>query len=277
MTKEEECTICSTLCTIKYNHPEADIYKCNKCNHCFSILKEGIYENYSDEYFTEIHKNWFLNPNLDLFKLLSSILIKDDSSISVMDVGCGNLDFLKYIRKRYTNINLTGVDLSDQNPTPGINFIKADFVSYQDFQQYDYVFSIMTIEHIDNVNQFTQKLYSTVKPGGYLIITTINQSSILYIVSLLLRMFRFNGPFERLYSKHHLNHFSSHSLKKLIELNKFKIKSSIYHNVPLNSLDIPANNIILGKILGFFVFFMFTLGKLLKRTYAQTIIAKRTI
>jgi 2-polyprenyl-3-methyl-5-hydroxy-6-metoxy-1,4-benzoquinol methylase len=277
MEKEEECTVCSQLCAIKYNHHEADIYKCNKCNHCFSILKDGIYENYSNEYFTDIHKNWFMNPNLDLFKLLSSIIEKDDSSIEVMDVGCGNLDFIKYLRNRHQYINIGGVDLSEQNSTAGINFIKADFVSYQDFKQYDYVFSIMTIEHIDNINQFTQKLYSIVKPGGYLIITTINQSSILYMVSLLLRKFRFVGPFERLYSKHHLNHFSSLSLKKLIELNKFKIKSSIYHNVPLNSLDIPANNFISGKILIFLVFLMFKLGNLLKRTYAQTIIAKRTI
>ena len=51
-----------------------------------------------------------------------------------MDVGCGNLDFIKYLRHRHKYINIGGGDLSDQNSIADINFTKADFVSYQDFQ-----------------------------------------------------------------------------------------------------------------------------------------------
>ena len=77
-------------------------------------MKEGIEEDYSDEYFIVTHKNWFENPNFKLFEVLSSIIDNDDSSLKVMDVGCGNLDFLKFLREKYSKIDLNGIDFSEQ-------------------------------------------------------------------------------------------------------------------------------------------------------------------
>jgi len=275
MHNKKECTVCNSLSCFSYDHPEADIYTCKKCKHSFSILKEGVEENYSDEYFLITHKNWFENPNFKLFEALSSIVENDDSSVKVMDVGCGNLDFLKYLRKKYSEIDLNGIDFSEQKPVLGINFIKDDFLKHKNFSKYDFVYSIMTIEHINNINHFTQTLHSIVKPGGLLIITTINQSSTLYLASLILRSFGIKKPFQRLYSKHHLNHFSNYSLQQLITLNHFSIESVLWHNVPLKSLDIPASNFFAKKILTIFVILLFLLGKLFNRTYSQTVIAKR--
>ena len=182
-----------------------------------------------------------------------------------MDVGCGNLDFLKYLRKKYSEIDLNGIDFSEQKPVLGINFIKDDFLKHKNFSKYDFVYSIMTIEHINNINHFTQTLHSIVKPGGLLIITTINQSSTFILLHCYLEVLELKKPFQRLYSKHHLNHFSNYSLQKLIKLNHFIIESVLWHNVPLKSLDIPASNFFAKKILTIFVILLFLLGKLFNR------------
>ena len=276
MTNTMACKVCGSKSYYCHQHSDAKIYRCKDCSHCFSILNEDIEdESYSPSYFEETHKNWFENPNYSLFKKISVNMISNNSQIKVLDIGCGNLDFLKYLRRSYDKIELTGIDFSDQKEIPCINFIKEDFLTFENTLKYDLVYSIMTVEHIDNVSLFSKKLYSHVKPGGTLILTTINENSILYKCSLIVKSLGFSQAFNRLYSKHHINHFTPKSLAKLLVLQGFEKYRYLWHNVPLKSLDIPAKSKSSRFILKLFVYFLFLIGSFTKRTYCQTIIAKR--
>lgn len=274
MTIRMECKVCGSKSYFCHQHPDAKIYRCKICTHCFSILDENIEdESYSPTYFEETHKNWFENPNYSLFKKISGDMISNNSQIKVLDVGCGNQDFLKYLRRNYDKIDLTGIDFSNQKEIPGIKFIRDDFLTFESKLKYDIVYSIMTIEHIDDVSLFSEKIYSYVKPGGTLILTTINENSILYRCALIIKRMGFSQAFNRLYSKHHINHFTPKSLAKLLMIQGFENCSFLWHNVPLKSLDIPAKTKSSGLILKLFVYFLFLFGRLTKRTYCQTIIA----
>ena len=276
MSKSIYCKVCKSDSCFRYDHPDVSIFECTNCKHSFSMIKpECQQESYTSTYFEKTHKNWFENPNYKLFRSISTATISQDSSITLLDVGCGNLDFLSYLTKRYQNLQLTGIDLSSQKKMPGIDFIQTDFLKYESSVKFDLVYSIMTIEHIDDVTLFLKKLGSFTKKQGKLTITTINEDSFLYMCAKILRFMGIKLPFNRLYDKHHINHFSINSLKKLVSLNGFSFIQTIKHNVPLRCLDIPTNNIITQYLLRFAVFIIFILGNTFGKTYCQTIICKK--
>lgn len=276
MSKAIYCKVCNSVSYFRYDHPDVSIFKCTNCKHSFSIIKpECPQENYSSTYFKETHKNWFENPNYKLFRTISNATISQDSSNTLLDVGCGNLDYLSYLRKRHQNLQLTGIDLSSQRKLPGVDFIQTDFLKYESSVKFDLVYSIMTIEHIEDVALFIRKLGSFTKTQGTLTITTINEDSFLYMSAKILRLVGIKLPFNRLYDKHHINHFSINSLKKLVSLNGFSFIQTIRHNVPLRCLDIPTTNIIIKSLLKFAVYVNFMLGNFFGKTYCQTIICKK--
>ena len=276
MSKPIHCKVCKSDSYFRYDHPDVSIFKCTKCKHSFSIIKpERSQENYTSNYFKETHKNWFENPNYKLFRSISIATISQDSSETLLDVGCGNLDFLSFLTKKYQHLQLTGIDLSSQRKLPGVDFIQTDFLKYESSVKFDLVYSIMTIEHIDDVTLFIRKLRSFTKNQGKLTITTINEDSLLYMSAKILKKVGIKLPFNRLYDKHHINHFSINSLKKLVVLNGFSFIQTIKHNVPLRCLDIPTNNIITQYLLKLAVFIIFILGNILGKTYCQTIICTK--
>ena len=55
-------------------------------------------EEYTPEYYEETHRNWFANPNFALFRWIEHQLPAEIRS--VLDVGCGRGDFLKFLRRQ---------------------------------------------------------------------------------------------------------------------------------------------------------------------------------
>src|SRR5205823_11985748 len=53
-------------------------------------------------------------------------------------------------------------------------------------------------------------------PGGLVIIMMLYDRSILYKVARALHRIGIDGPFKRLYDKHHINHFNLSSLRRLV-------------------------------------------------------------
>ena len=104
---------------------------------------------------------------------------------------------------------------------------------------------------------------------------TMNDDSILYILSRFLNRIGISKPFQRLYDKHHLNHYSHKSLKKLLQNQNFSIIKTIFHNVPLKSLDFESENWLEYLLNKFIIYIIFIIGKISKRTYLQSIIVKK--
>jgi len=271
------CTICSAPPDLEFRLEDIDLYRCPDCDHCFSDQSRvPVGEGYGPEYYEVVHKRWFLHPNIDLFERIWHAISAARSDSAVLDVGCGKGDLLKYLRGKSPNLALTGIDLSPNQPAPGIEFISADFMNFDMGRQFDAVTSLASIEHVQDVRGFVRRLYDLCAPGGLVIIMTLNDRSLLYKVARVLHRIGIEGPFKRLYDKHHINHFNVSSLRRLVKQQELSVLTTLRHNAPLAAIDFPASSWLGDRILRTGVWATFALGRLTGMTYLQTIVCQRS-
>ena len=115
--KYDCCPICSSRQILKKNKTELCLVSiCNACGHEYTQEKDiFIKEQYDREYFDRVHKNWFTNPQINLFELIIKIIKKKNQkeNLQILDVGCGRGALLKYIKKKLRKSSLNGIDLSE--------------------------------------------------------------------------------------------------------------------------------------------------------------------
>jgi 2-polyprenyl-3-methyl-5-hydroxy-6-metoxy-1,4-benzoquinol methylase len=273
-----QCPICENYAPFYARHPEADLYQCGECRHRFSVLSaQNSGERYEPEYFEQTHRNWFMNPDVALFEQLSKVITADGVSRSVIDVGCGKGNFLAYLAVRVKQgLSLTGIDLSPNPPNSNIQYIAGDVMATSIPRQFDVVVSLSVIEHIADVQSFAGKLHDLCRLNGRVIVMTVNDDSILYRIARVARYLGFTLPFNRLYSCHHLHHFNRDSLLRLLERKGFAIEKVILHDAPLAAIDIPVSSPAIAMLLRLAVGTIFVAGRLVRRTYLQTVVCRRT-
>lgn len=269
------CPVCRSPSRLEARHPDADLWRCPDCDHCFSdpaTLRR--HEHYGPDYFQTVHANWFSHPHTELnARLLLLIRSYHPGAQSVLDVGCGNGIFLRYLRPR-GQWELTGIDLSPNRPEPNIDFLQGDVFEFEPDRRYDVVVSNSVIEHIQDVRGFVSKLDALCAPGGMLLLITPNERSLLYRAAWLLCRLGYNKPFVRLYDAHHLNHFNLTSLRRLLE-EVGTVVEHLPHNVPLSALDFPGKNGVERFVQRLGVGLLFRLGELTGQTYLQTIAVRK--
>lgn len=270
------CTICGTEASLEFSFEDIDLYRCAVCDHCFSDQSRvRAHEQYGPEYYDVVHKRWFLHPNIQLFEKIQHSISAVRAATTVLDVGCGKGDLLKYLRTNSPNMALTGIDLSPNQPMPGIEFISADFMKVNLGRQFDAVTSLASIEHVQDARGFVKRLYDLCASGGLVIIMTLNDQSILYKIARALHRIGIDGPFKRLYDKHHINHFNLLSLRTLVERQGLSVLTTIRHNAPLAAIDFPVSSWFGDRLLRIGVWGTFALGRLTGMTYLQTIVSQK--
>ena len=268
------CPICSRTTKLNVKLTAVSLYFCNKCSHRFTDPKSIIYtEEYKNKYFLEAHSNWFKYPDFKLYNSLKNLFKKKNSkNFSILDIGCGNGNFLKYLSKEFKEINLTGIDHYKNKKNKRINFLYGDIDKNKKLKKYDVVISIAVIEHIEDVNKFIKLQKKLCKKNGFIINVTINESSFLYRASRILNFFSISTPIEKLYDKHHLNHFSVDSLTNLYKKNKLNRITLELSQFNLDALTLPSKNFFIKNIYKMLVFFIYKIEKILKNTNQQAII-----
>jgi len=270
------CPVCGKISVVEFKTNEADILRCPECHHCFShVHKNNEHIQYSDEYYSDDHKNWFENPNYSLFEKIYKIISADNRKIAVLDIGCGKCDFLKYLNEKNSTFTLTGIDLCENIPIEGINFINGDFFTTDFDRQFDVVVSLATIEHIQNVRSFIKKAYDVCKPGGLMIHMTVNENGMIYQFSRIMKRINLSRAYDRLYSSHHLNHFNILSLRKLLEQSGLKTLKTIRHNFPLKAVDTGSSSLFSHYLTLSYIAFIFGVSKIIGKTYLQTIVCRK--
>jgi len=271
-----KCPVCNSGSIFERQTASIDLWRCPSCDHCFSDIDSiGEFEEYSPEYLENTHQNWFKNPNVALFEIINQFIRQNNTSASLVDVGCGNGAFLKYIHNKNPEMFLTGIDLAKNQDINGIHFMQGDILTADFHGKFDYVVSLAVIEHIADVRMFMKRLCVLCVPRGFLIIMTLNDRSILYRVARLLHSLGVKTPHERLYSKHHLNHFNPSSLKRLVGVNNLSVIKLLRHNVPLAAVDLPESSPIANATMLAGVWGTFLLGRLTGQTYLQTVICQK--
>lgn len=97
--------------------------------------------------------------------LLSCPVARKTAQLTTIDTSQGMIDELKKKLRGQKHLNIRPVVLD----------ILSTSLSPELAQLYDLVFSSMTFHHIEEVNKALQKLYTLVRPGGYLAIADLDE------------------------------------------------------------------------------------------------------
>jgi hypothetical protein len=170
-------------------------------------------------------------------------------------------------------LRLVGIDYSPNQPESGIEYREGAFEDMRDIGLFDALVNLAVIEHLLSPLDFARYLREHCKEDGIAITMTVNNDSLLYLIARLLARLGISGPINRVYSIHHLQHFTKASLIATLEKAGLTVLKVRNHNAPLRSIDIPARNPVLKGLLKACVGFVFLLGTATGRTYLQSVIA----
>ncbi len=138
-----------------------------------SKLHAEVYDKLADEYERNI-PNYF-QPTKKAVDILSKYL---DAGKSVLDVGCGvGLATELLINKNYS---VTSIDISpkmiehSEKRNPKAEAIVGDFSEYAFYKQFDSIIALAFIHLFPKkaAEKILLKMYSLIKPGGFLYIGT---------------------------------------------------------------------------------------------------------
>jgi len=113
-------------------------------------------------------------------------LFKTKEGMKVLDVGCGTGNFSLKLAKR--GCKVVGIDVSNamleiakkkaEMENLNIKFLKMDAhnLDFED-ESFDGVFSIATVEFIEDFQKAIDEMFRVVKKGGQILIGTINKDS----------------------------------------------------------------------------------------------------
>ncbi|XP_074600578.1 ubiquinone biosynthesis O-methyltransferase, mitochondrial-like [Brevipalpus obovatus] len=123
------------------------------------------------------------------------------SGFHIIDVGCGGGLMCEPLAK--LGAQVIGIDISKEsieaaeehmnefspelkNNLKYMNISIENLIREQKKLKFDAVVASEVVEHVDNLEEFTMNCMKLVKPGGYLIITTINRTFAAYFCHILM-------------------------------------------------------------------------------------------
>lgn len=117
---------------------------------------------------------WTKLEFLKIFNKLKPYLGKN-----ILDIGCGDGQFLHLLGKYIKNIKLTGVDISSialnkaKKKYSNINFFKSSSTKIPfPNNSFDTILLVEVIEHLIDIDSTLKEISRLLKPNGYVFITT---------------------------------------------------------------------------------------------------------
>lgn len=125
-----------------------------------------------------------------IYDLVSRLLeVRDVRGDLLIDVGCGQGALWPYLRRRFHSY--CGLDaIRYQNFPDAAEFSTVDLDSPDwpvAVARADLVTAVEVVEHLENPWAFMRQLAVLVKPGGWVVVTTPNQLSLLSLGTLLIK------------------------------------------------------------------------------------------
>ena len=103
--------------------------------------------------------------------------------LSVLDAGMGFGQYSYYLARKFSNWNIKGVDVKEEQVNDCITFFTKikmknasfsvkDLTCLDEKDEYDFILSVDVMEHIKDDNQVFTNFYNAMKTGGMLLIST---------------------------------------------------------------------------------------------------------
>jgi 2-polyprenyl-3-methyl-5-hydroxy-6-metoxy-1,4-benzoquinol methylase len=161
---------------------------------------------------------------------------------SVVDVGCGAGNLRAHLGRRFRRY--VGVDavLYEEFPEEA-EFLRFDLESGRmplPDRSADVVAAVEVIEHLENPRDFMRKLVRLAKPGGWVVVTTPNQLSLLSVLTLLFKR-RFQA-FQDVHYPAHITALLEVDLTRIAEecdLSEIGIEYSLNGRIPSTAFHYP--------------------------------------
>lgn len=276
--KELSCPVCGHKAAFYRKLEKITLFYCSNCTHRFTdVATIDNNEEYSEEYYEKKHANWFDNPNISLFDYIySQIESLGLKNPSVLDIGCGNGDFLRYLHLKSDALQLKGIDYHENKPLKGIEFLCGDIFKTDFDKKFDVIVNLAVIEHVWDVHSYMERLSQLCNDGGLVVTMTVNDNSLVYIASRIIHTFGLKVPMDRLYEKHHLNHFSSRSLEYMHQHARLDVTDRYLTRLPVKMVDMPDSNPLVILIYKTSLMILFKLERILKKPILQTITTRKS-
>ena len=225
-------------------HTSPNIFLVRQCNSCGLVYLnprpaiselEKIYPssyhayNFSEKEFGFVYK---MRSRLEALRLLSHCH-NLPADARILDIGCGDGFHLNLLRKFGKETwSLEGIDINKQAVEAATRSglkVHLGVVEEIDLpnENFDLVFMIMTIEHVENPDAVLRATYKLLKKGGRLVIVTDNTNSIDF------KLFK-SGHWGGYHFPRHWNLFNHRALSKLAEKTGFEIERLTTITSPVN-------------------------------------------
>jgi 2-polyprenyl-3-methyl-5-hydroxy-6-metoxy-1,4-benzoquinol methylase len=177
----------------------------------FSQQYDGNYTGFRSDPYFQIAVRQELTKNL---------IPRVSPPAEVLDVGCGNGDFLTAATEvGYTGL---GIDISAaavaRCQERGLHAEVMDFTGLQERDRFDLITMWDVVEHLPDPNVFINRAFQLLRPGGYLLIKTPRVSSLtVQVVKIFPRL---AGTL--LQTPNHIQFFNRSTFATLLDNNGFK-------------------------------------------------------
>lgn len=270
------CLICGSK--LKYNSNFT--LKCKNCNFYISELTKGF--GAPVEGIDDVRLNNFEK----IFTILKDE-IKEDSKI--LEIGPGKGLFMKLAVSK--KIDITGIEpgiKESQNLTnQGYKIFNYEFPlkNFNIGDTYNFIIFNDVLEHIhiSKLEEAIKQCHKLLKKNGFLIINLPNSNGIFFRISALLKIFKINIFYDRLWQKNfsspHMVYFNSNNLNIFVQNYKFNFyKEFNLDTINKNSkkrISHSIKNIFLLNIISFFIDFLSYFVKFLPKDIILKIYKKR--
>ena len=162
------------------------------------------------------------NDNARIQKQMAENLIKLLDSFnfsSVLEIGCGTGLLTNIVNEKFKYKNYTAIDIVPEcksyieTVNPKIEFISSDVETYiENSQTYDLIISNASLQWVENLPDFIEKLISKLNPNGVLLFSTFGKENFREIYFVLGKT---------------LTYFSKNELEELLEKYLLQIEEEV--------------------------------------------------
>ena len=240
MNKEHKnCLLCNSInLFILNNYEKHQLVKCSVCGFVFMSRIPSL-EDLEKHYKTYNYTNKVISPlTINSYNLLLNKFEKYRSNNYLLDVGCGKGWFLLECKKRAWNVYGTefSKDAVEVCKEKGINMTQGDLNQIKfEGVLFDVIVISEVIEHTSNPVEQFRILYSLLRPGGLLYVTTPNFNCYL--------RFKYEANYNIIEYPEHLGYFTKKTLDASLVNSGFKKRKLLATGISLSRASYSSGSV----------------------------------